>query len=139
MQCFYRCDRNTSHCLLCCPWLGSVWAYGDEHTWRRRSSSSRRGGRGVRSHSGCRRPRSVTTEWRWQRMRYQCPVLFYSEVTRHLAYVIKAMSSLLPFLSASKYAATPGRSVIHVKYKTKATTAQVWISYFHCLMSSRSG
>jgi hypothetical protein len=65
--------------------------------------------------------------------------LFFSEVTRHLAYVIKATSSLLPFLSASYYAATPGWSVIPAQYKTKSTTAQVWISYFHCLMSSRSG
>jgi hypothetical protein len=64
---------------------------------------------------------------------------FFSEVTRHLAYVIKATSSLLPFLSASYYAATSEWSVIPAQYKTKTTTAQVRISYFHCLMSSHSG
>jgi hypothetical protein len=63
----------------------------------------------------------------------------FSKVTRPLAYVIKATSALLPFLSASYYAATPGWSVIPAQYKTKATTAQVRISYFHCLMSSSSG
>ena len=58
---------------------------------------------------------------------------FFSEVTRHLAYVIKATSSLLPFLSASYYAATSEWSVIPAQYKTKATTAQVWI-IFHCFI-----
>jgi hypothetical protein len=47
----------------------------------------------------------------------------FSKVTRPLAYVIKATSALLPFLSASYYAATSEWSVIPAQYKTKATTA----------------
>ncbi len=58
--------------------------------------------------------------------------LFFSEVTRHLAHVI--LPCCHSFQLHSTYAATLGWSVIPAQYKTKATTAQVWISYFHCFI-----